>query len=87
MGSLPFFNEYERMMKRNLPISFFAGIATLLALLVFVFLCFSAETPKISSNRSISESKASVKAEVIVPKTADSTVQTPPKPVTDERTN
>ena len=62
-------------MKRKIPVSLFAGMATLLALLVFVFLCFFAESPKIPSNRTIHEEKASVKAEVIVPKTTDNAIQ------------
>ena len=62
-------------MKRNKPVSFFAGMTTLLALLVFVILCFSAETPKTSSTRSIGEDKASVKAEVIVPKMSNKAVE------------
>lgn len=62
-------------MKRNKPVSVFAGMTTLLALLVFVILCFAAESPKIPSNRTIHEEKASVKAEVIVPKMSDKAVE------------
>ena len=62
-------------MKRKIPVSFFAGMATLLSLLVFVILCFTAETPKTSTNRTINQDKASVKAEVIVPKMSDNAVQ------------